>query len=146
MDELPIQLTLVAPPPGIDFGVQRGSGANYETLFVQRSAGGDLSFDFSIRADGDGKSGRPNFKGPFVQGPPVNRFLYIDIGTYAGQKNTPWSRRMKVPLAGITWALVRTTLGKPGSRLAARLPGTGKDGGPSCATVKLLGDWHISGR
>src|SRR6266705_4795042 len=51
------------------------------------------------------KTGRnddlPNFAGPFVQGPAGERFVYIDIGTYAGQTNTPWSRRLKIPLSGI---------------------------------------------
>jgi hypothetical protein len=28
-----------------------------------------------------------------VQGPPGQRFVYIGIGTYAGQTGTPWSRR-----------------------------------------------------
>jgi hypothetical protein len=50
---------------------------------------------------------------------------------------------MKVPLQGVTWDLIRKTIRKPGYRLAARIPGTGRDGGPSCATVRLLGDWEI---
>jgi hypothetical protein len=50
---------------------------------------------------------------------------------------------MKVPLEGITWALIRKAISKPGSRLSARIPGTGKDGGPNCATVQLLGGWQI---
>lgn len=43
-------------------------------------------------------AGLPNSLGPFAQGPPAARFVYVDVGTYAGQKNTPWARRMKVPL------------------------------------------------
>ena len=38
------------------------------------------------------KDGLPDFQGPLVQGTPANRFLYVDVGTYAGQKDTPWSR------------------------------------------------------
>ena len=56
------------------------------------------------------------------------RFFYIDIGSYAGQQDTQWSRRLKVPLNLITWDLI-----KSGKVLAAKIPGTGKDGGPSCA-------------
>jgi hypothetical protein len=141
--DVPIRLVLVEPPPGIDFGIQRGSGARYETLFVQQGKQRDVVFDFSLIVADKRKDGLPNFKGPFAQGPPVARFIYVDVGTYAGQKDTPWSRRMKVPLQGITWALIREATSKPGHTLLARIPGTGKDGGPSCATVRLLGPWQV---
>ena len=141
--DLPIRLLLVDAPHGIDFGIQHGSGAHYETLFVQQNKRGNLVFDFSLTVTDTRKDGLPNFKGPFVQGPPVGRFIYVDVGTYAGQKNTPWSRRMKVPLHGITWALIRQATRKPGHELLARIPGTGKDGGPNCATVQLFGDWEV---
>lgn len=141
--EVPIRLVLVEPPAGVDYGVQRGRGAQYETQFVQQRRQRDVSFDFSLPASDTRKGGQPNFLGPFVQGPPAGRFIYIDVGSYAGQKDTPWSRRMKVPLQGITWDLIRKTIRKPGYRLTARIPGTGTDGGPSCATVRLLGEWEI---
>ena len=57
-----------------------------------------------------------------------DRYFYIDIGTYAGQTNTPWSRRLKIPLSCITWELINS-----GSMLVGEIPGTGNDGGPSCA-------------
>jgi len=140
--EVPFRLILVDPPADVDFGIQRGRGAQYETLFVQRRTQRDISFDFSVAVAGSGRNGLPNFQGPFVQGPPGGRFIYVDVGTYAGQKDTCWSRRMKVPLDGVTWTLIRKAA-RPGHRLSARIPGTGKDGGPSCATVHLLGDWQV---
>jgi len=70
----------------------------------------------------------PNFAGPFVQGPAGERFVYVDIGTYADPANTCWSRRLKLPLSGITWDMLRS-----GKVLVAHIPGAGKDGGPSCA-------------
>jgi len=141
--DLPIRLVLVNPPDGVDFGIQRGSGSDYETLFVQQAKGADVIFDFSLGVADNRKDGLPNLKGPFAQGPPTNRFIYVDVGTYAGQKNTQWSRRMKVPLQGITWELIKQATNKPGHRLLARIQGRGKDGGPNCATVKLVGDWRI---
>jgi len=141
--EVPIRLILVDPPPAVDFGIQRGSGSEYETVLVQQHRGQDLSFDFSVSVEENRKDGLPNFKGPFVQGPASKRFVYIDVGTYAGQKDTQWSRRMIVPLRGITWAAIKKALSKGGRRLSARIPGTGKDGGPNCATVQLLGVWHV---
>jgi hypothetical protein len=137
-----IRLVLLDPPAGVDFGIQRGSGAGYEALFVQQRREGDISFEFPLTISEGGKGVSPKFGGPFVQGPPAARFVYVDVGTYAGQKDTPWSRRIKVPLQGITWALIRKG-GKPGYRIAARIPGTGKDGGPNCATVEPLGDWVV---
>ena len=142
-NELPIRLVLVDPPPGVDFGVQHGHGREFKTMFVQQRKQRDISFDFSLPVSDNRKDGRPNFQGDFAQGPPAARFIYIDVGMCAGQHDTPWSRRMKIPLQGITWDLIRKTSRKPGHRLAARIPGTGKDGGPSCATVRLLGDWEI---
>ena len=139
--ELPIRFVLVDPPSRVDYGVQYGSGAEYETRFVQQTKQGDVIFDFTLTVADNRKDGLPNFKGPFAQGPVANRFIYIDVGTYAGQKNTPWSRRMKIPLQGITWALIEQVINKPGHTLEARIPGTGKDGGPSCATIKLL-EWQ----
>jgi uncharacterized protein DUF5990 len=141
--DLPIRLVLVDPPPGVDFGIQHGSGSDYETDFVQQRKHGDVTFDFFLNVADNRKDGLPNFKGPFAQGPVAGRFIYVDVGTYAGQKDTQWSRRMKVPLQGITWALIKQVTRNPGHKLLARIPGTGKDGGPSCATVKLLGPWQV---
>jgi hypothetical protein len=141
--DLPIRLVLVEPPSGVDFGIQRGSGSHYDTLFVQQAKKGDVTFDFSLTVADNRKDGLPNFKGSFAQGPAASRFIYIDVGTYAGQKNTQWSRRMKVPLQGITWALIKLVTTQPENKLLARIPGTGRDGGPNCATVKLLGHWQV---
>jgi len=142
--ELAIRIVLVDPPVGVDFGIQRGSGSRYETLFVQQANKGDVIFDFSLIVADNREDGLPHFKGPFAQGPPTARFIYVDVGTYAGQKNTQWARRMKVPLQGISWALIKKATSKPGHKLVARIPGTGKDGGPNCATVKLIGDWQVT--
>lgn len=133
---------LVDPTAGVDFGIQRGRGAQYETLFVQQRKRSDVSFDFSLTVADNRKDGEPNVLGPFAQGPPTGRFVYVDVGTYAGQKDTNWARRMKVPLAGITWALIKKVMTSPGYKLSARIPGTGKDGGPNCATVRLI-EWEI---
>ena len=88
--EIRIRLVLVDPPAGIDFGVQRGTGASHEPVFVQRSTRGDIAFD----------------------------------------------------LRGLTWTLIRKAA-TSGGRVAARVPGTARDGGPNCATVELLDDWKV---
>lgn len=90
--ELTFRVVLEKPPAGVDYGVQMGRGAEYETAQKQRSKGKDLRFEFTVGVRGS-KPVAPDFRGPVVQGPPGQRFVYIGIGTYAGQTGTPWSRR-----------------------------------------------------
>jgi len=141
--ELSVRIILVDPPADVDFGVQHGRGAKYETLQVQKRTRGDIVFNFSLTVNDSRKDGLPNFTGPFAQGPPDGRFLYLDVGTYAGQKDTPWSRRIKIPLKDITWPLVKKATATAGLALAAKIPGRGRDGSPSCATVKLVEAWQV---
>jgi hypothetical protein len=146
--ELPLRIVLEKPPRDVDFGLQKGRGSNYETIQKQRFEGKDLSFEFTIRVKGGAKDPAPKFLGPIVQGPPAERFIYIDIGTFAGQTGTCWSRRLKIPLRGISWNMIDRVLGDADSVLETRVPGTGKDGSPTCATVKPFPGWKFvpSGR
>lgn len=122
--------------------MQMGRGAEYETAQKQRSTGKDLRFEFTVGIRG-GTPGPPDFRGPVVQGPLRQRFVYIDIGTYAGQTGTPWSRRLKIPLIGITWDMIERASAAQ-MVLETRVPGTARDGGPTCATVKPFGGWTLS--
>ena len=81
------------------------------------------------------------FAGPFVQGPPGQRFAYLDIGTYAGQSDTQWSRQLKIPLEGITAKMAAC-----GGVYETRVPGTARDGGPNCASVKDFKGWNPTKR
>lgn len=126
-EEIALRIVLHQPPAGVDFALQKGRGSGYETDQKQRSKGDDLEFNFTVTVK-SGKEVLPDFAGPFVQGARGDRFVYLDIGTYAGQANTPWARRLKIPLSGITWEMVKAR-----AVLLARVPGTGTDGGPSCA-------------
>jgi hypothetical protein len=131
-----LRIVLLRPPAGVYFGLQKGRGSAYETVQRQRSDGQDVTFELAIGVKGS-RSAPPIFVGPFVQGPSGGRFIYIDIGTYAGQTDTGWSRRLKIPLSGIGWDMIESQ-----KVLEARVPGTGRDGGPSCATVKPFDGWH----
>ena len=139
--EITLRIVLETPPPGVDFGIQKGRGSFFEVIQKQRSKGADLSFEFSVGVRNADGSGTPDFSGPIVQGPRGGRFVYVDIGTVAGQLDTPWSRRLKVPLTGITADQIRGATSGAGSVLSTRVPGTGKDGGPSCASVKDFAGW-----
>lgn len=142
--EINLQIILTQPPPNVLFGLQKGSGNVYETLQKQKSASQDLLFTFPITIKGDkGKDAFPKCSGPFVQGPAGGKFVYIDIGTCAGQTDTMWSRRLKIPLTGITWKLIDQLMTNPALLLETKVPGTGKDGGPNCATVKPFEGWRV---
>jgi hypothetical protein len=139
--EITLQIILVKPPPQVVFGLQKGSGNNYETVQKQIPAANDLIFTFTILVKGDRVKDRiPKLSGSFVQGSADNKFVYIDIGTCAGQPDTIWSRRLKVPLKGITWKDIDSLPAH--SMLQTIVPGTAKDGGPNCATVKPFAGWH----
>ena len=133
--QLRLHIVLKSPPAGVDFGLQLGKGADHRAVQIQRSRGDDLGFDGTLTVKGDRGDGPPNFLGPLTQGRPAGRFLYIDIGRSAGQADSGLEHRIKVPLGGITWGLIEQVSADPELVLEARLPGTGKDGGPNCATV-----------
>jgi hypothetical protein len=140
--EITLQIILIKPTPAVVFGLQNGSGSIYETVQKQFATSNDLTFTFKIKVKGDrSKDKLPKFSGGFVQGSADNKFVYIDIGTCAGQSDTVWSRRLKIPLTGITWKDIDSLSGN--SMLQTSVPGTGKDGGPNCATVKPFEGWHL---
>jgi hypothetical protein len=144
--EVPLRIVLVAPPAGVDFGIQHGKGSDYITILTQQSKGTDLKFEFTVSVKDDADDEMPNFLGPLSQGPVAGRFVYIDIGKSAGQIDSCWQRRIKVPLVGITWELIRKVTANSKLILEARLPGTGKDGGPSCATIHPIEGWKCCKR
>ena len=139
--EVPLRITLVAPPSDVMFCLQRGRD---ELVSRQQSTGAPLSFDFTVRVR-PAASGEPmNFLGPFTQGPPASRFVYVNSGTMAGESATPWTRRAKIPLAGITTAMVKKVLAAPSACIEARIQGTARDGGPACATCRPIGSgWSV---
>lgn len=135
--ELPLRIHVTSPPAGVVFCMQGKPG---ECLSPVRSTGDDLTFDVEVRAIA---SDPPRLLGKVTQGPPAARFLYVCSGTYAGETSTVWARRAKVPLSGITRELIEKR--QSGERLCATIAGRAKDGGPACASVKLLGaGWRWS--
>ena len=133
--ELTLRIVLENPPADYEYALQKGSGSSYESVQKQFSNGSDLMFEFQpvLRQAASGAV----LAGPFVQGPPKQRFVYIGIGTYACGARSPWSGRLKVPLEGITPEAAQS-----GGILEARVPGTGRNGLPNCATVKGFGGWQ----
>jgi hypothetical protein len=141
-EEISIKIILLDPPGGVDYGLQKGHAHTYEIVSLQHSSSGDLHFTCSIGLK-TGKDGNPDFNGPFVQGPAGGRFIYISIGTYAGQKNTPIGRRLKIPLTGITDPMIKKLQKNTSQLLETRIIGTAKDGTPACATPKPFDGWTL---
>jgi len=141
--QITLKIILQNPPAGVDFGIQKGRGSKYETIMKQRSGNKNLEFEFAVGVN-PGKDLLHDFFGPYVQGAASERFIYIDIGTYAGQADSVWSRRLKVPIRGITQEMIRNLSAEPNSILVTKVPGTGKDFGSNCGTVKPFDGWYLA--
>lgn len=115
-----LRIILVSPPPGVWFALQEGRGSAGRSVDVKEASSGELSFDLTVG------SGPKGFTGPYVQKDGNGQFVYLRIGKLAGQKDSCWERRAKIYLD--------PTL--QDGRYFVRIPGTGRDGGPICATVK----------
>jgi len=136
---LALHITIQSPPAGLHYGLQKGHGGKFEIEQIQHSTGQDLHFDWVIDIKGEKqKDSAPGFGGPFVQGAPPEKFLYVNIGTYAGQHlHSGW--RLKIPLRGITWDMID----QASAGLETYVEGTAKNGAPTCATVKPFFGWKI---
>ena len=138
-DELQIRIRVAAPPANVRFQVQRGRDGLEPSV---RRSSSSIEFEFPVRV-GTQKDGSPNFLGPFAQGPPHVRFVYINSGTLAGDAQSCWTRRAKVPLIGISWALVRKARSS-GAVVETEIAGVAEDGGPACGTVPLRLKWRTA--
>ncbi|WP_066805770.1 DUF5990 family protein [Sphingomonas asaccharolytica] len=134
--ELPLRIVVDQPIPGVALALQRGSGAKFDLVGPVQASVDALVFDLDINVDGSTAAGGPRLLGPFVQGPPTARFVYINVGASAGQIGSPWQRRVKVPLGAIGWQAIEALA--PGERLTAHIASRGRDGTPACATVPIL--------
>ena len=129
-----LRLTIAAPVAGVAYSLQDKANMPVEP----RIAGYDpISFDVPITLSDDGR-----LTGPFVRREgPSRRFVYIAIGTSAGQHASAWSRRAKIDIHEIPADLL--VQAREGRLLEVVLPGRAKDGGPACATVRPLQAWRV---
>ena len=139
--ELTLRMVVVQPPPGIEWRVQSGRD---ELLKPHCVTSDEIAFEVDVTVT---KEGPVIFRGAVTQGPPKARFVYVNSGTRAGQLASPWNRRAKISLAGITRAQIARALEIPDTLLEVRFMGTSRDGGPACASVPLLdAGWRIVAR
>lgn len=133
--EIPIRIRVNQPPPGIVTRVQRGKD---ELLPASTVEDGSMTFDFPITVDMT--ESVPNFLGKYAQGPKTERFVYVNSGSYAGAHSVS-GRRAKISLMTITRKQIEQVI-NGGGILFTEYNGTGRDGGPTCASVKGI-EWKV---
>ena len=137
LKEIHLKIVLQNPLDGTLYGLQKGKGAAYEIVQAQRGNGQDLTFEFVVHLKQTSGSAF-SLGGPFVQGTPADRFVCINIGSYAGQTGAQRSGRIKVPLPH-TFANGQADIDQ--YRWCCTVPGRTKDGKPMFATVKPFSGW-----
>ena len=136
-EQLRLRITAVEPPANISWALQLGRD---ELVKPTASTKSRVSFDFSVDVVHGDSPGDFRLRGRAVQGRPGERFVYLCMGTYAGQVGASASGRAKISLEGITRKHLDEVKRKRSGVLEARFAGTARDGGPSRASVPLLGD------
>ena len=134
--ELPIRIVVEDPVPGMAIALQRGQAAKAELVAAASRSADAAVFDLEVTVGGRLPDGRPRLLSLYVQGPPDARFVYLCVGKYAGQADSEWAGRVKVPLGGLGGDQIKAL--PPGARLAARIAGQSPKGGPALASVRLL--------
>lgn len=81
-----------------------------------------------------GPDGTPDVRGPYVQGPPGGRFVYLSWGTVGPDGGFAMFRRAKLMLAAVPAEVLADAVRS--ARLHGRLGLTGAGGGALCARVE----------
>ncbi len=134
--EVRARIVIEHPVPGVLHSLQEDDAP----LDPKASRGGEpLVFEFPLRIERTADGAK--FFGPQVRREgPLRRFVYIRIGTSAGQHLSPWTRRMKIDIHDIDPALLDEAIA--GGVLEATIDGTAKDGSPACATIRPV-RWRV---
>ena len=137
--EIRLRITVTDPLTGVVMVVQDGKD---KLLAPLESSSAAHVFEFPINVDLS--SGTPNFLGRFAHGPKDARFVYVNSGTYAGTSQSCWGRRAKISLMTITLEQIEKAV-SDNVFIETSFPGVGKDGGPTCASVKGI-EWKVVSR
>ena len=127
-----VRIVIENPVPGVLHSLQSKDGHPFDPK--RRRRGEPLAFEFPVRFA----------KGPKLFGDqvrregPERRFVYIRVGQSAGDRASPWSRRMKIDIHDITQEPLEKAAASGGA-VEIKVDGTSKDGSPACATVRAIG-------
>ena len=139
---LALRIIVLEPPPDILWALQLGKDEMVKPSSATKSR---VAFDFAVEVVPGSSKGAFRLRGPAVQGRPGERFVYLRIGTCAGQAGTDVARRAKIGLEGITPRLLDAVRAKRDGVLEVQFAGTESKGGAACATVPLLGKaWYVA--
>ena len=120
--------------PGYDnihVGIQRRNRPNdVVDLYPGDSPVADWTFDATVVAS----SPEPDIRGPFIQGGPGQRFIYLSWGTVDSESTFIMFRRAKLVLADIGMELIAAA--EHSGSLTARLGLTDVKGHPVCARIR----------
>lgn len=130
--DIRVRIVVEGPVPGVFHSLQSGDTG---ILDPKRSAAGEpLAFEFPLRV----AAGHKFFGDQVRREGPVRRFVYIRVGQSAGDHASPWTRRMKIDIHDTPQDLLDRAMAGEGV-VELTVHGTGKDGTPACATVKVVG-------
>jgi hypothetical protein len=125
--------------PGLGFdgrtavrlGIQKGKEV-IEDVPADRT---QVTFTMPLRVERDSETGKPNFLGPFAQGTPQERFIYLCWGEKRGG-NWDGFRRAKLHLKHLTWKQVEAAL-QQNQPIKFSFDMTDAKGGPACGSLNL---------
>ena len=134
-----LRLICINPPPMIYKGEAAVLGLQDKKGGLLRGTArpdGALVFDCALEVNRTAAADAPNFLGDYAHGTPKERFLYLSYG-YRDAGKRQWIKRLKIPLADITWVQIETAA-RPGMLEAT------VDGSSGEATVPLIGgEWVV---
>jgi len=131
------RIVIERPVPGVLHSLQEDDAP----LDPKQSRTGEpLAFEFTLEVERPEGGSAKFFGGQVRREGPVRRFVYVRIGTAAGQRLSPWTRRMKIDIHDIDPALLEQAAA--GGVLQATIGGTAADGTPACATIRPVA-WRV---
>ena len=136
--EVRARIVIERPVAGVLHSLQEGDDAPLDPKASK--AGEQLVFDFPLRIERT-SDGAKFFGKQVRREGPLRRFVYIRVGTCAGDRASPWTRRMKIDIHDIDPALLDKAM--KGGVLEGTIDGTAKDGSPACATIRPV-NWRVA--
>ena len=129
--EIRARIVIEQPVAQVLHSLQEGDD---KPLDPKRSGSGEaLAFAFPLRIERTAEGAKFFGKQVRREGP-VRRFVYVRVGTCAGDRASPWTRRMKIDIHDIDLALIDAAIA--GGVLEGTINGTLPDGSPACATIR----------